>query len=71
MTHGYRNIFGGVEDWLDLLTSGPAYVEAVAQDWIFGSAPVVPPVTGGWWNKRATEIRRRRIDDEQIILIGG
>lgn len=68
MTHGYHNIFGGGEDWTDLLTSGNATLETVAQDWIFGTT-TTPPVTGGGWRKP----RKRRTawddDDEELIFL--
>lgn len=72
MTHGYRNIFGGGEDWTDLLTSGIAYIEAVAQDWIFGTTLPVGP-SGAWWRKQQemARLKRRRIDEDEFILIGG
>ncbi len=68
MTHGYHNIFGGGEDWTDLLTSGIAYIEAVAQDWVFGTTPPPPPTGGGWW-RRPTRRRPRWLDDEEWLLL--
>ncbi len=72
MTHGYHNIFGGGEDWTDLLTSGIAYIEAVAQDWVFGSPatlPPTPPTTGHAWSRHTSRARRQRDDDEEWLLL--
>lgn len=68
MTHGYHNIFGGGEDWTDLLTSGNAILEAVAQDWVFGTTPPTPPAGGGWWKKGRKRDWWQEDDEEWLLL---
>ena len=65
MTHGYLNRLGEELNWNVLLRSGLTRLEAVATDWIFGTAPVVPPVTGaGWWKKS-----RPWVPDERELIL--